>query len=53
VALVDFGCVHEHVEVAVPVCSEHLERRQEMYCSECWAQHHACPMLAGNVHRVT
>lgn len=52
VALVDFGCVHEHVEAAVPVCVRHLERKQVLYCQKCWDLHHACPMLAGNVQRL-
>lgn len=51
VALVDFGCVHEHIEPAVPVCARHLDRAGSVgfYCQKCWDAHHACPMLASNV----
>jgi hypothetical protein len=50
VALVDFGCVHEHVEVAVPVCETHLRHRQALHCTVCQELGHLCPMLPGNVH---
>jgi hypothetical protein len=50
VALVDFGCIHEHIEVAIPVCAEHLKLRQALHCSKCQELGHLCPVLAGNVH---
>lgn len=49
VALVDFGCVHEHLEIAVPVCSRHLDRREVLYCQTCLELGHPCVMRAGPV----
>lgn len=49
VALVDFGCIHEHIEVAVPVCARHRDRREVLYCPTCLALGHACPMRSGRL----
>jgi hypothetical protein len=51
-ALADFGCVHEHVEIAVPVCAHHLQYKRCLYCLKCLEAGHGCPMLMGNVRLV-
>lgn len=53
VILADFGCMHEHVDAAMPVCARHLAggtgKVPGFYCHRCLGAGHACLMVAGNI----